>query len=73
MNLAGLQGTRSSVFMLCQQRTICGHQNLIEIPYIVTQKKKSETGVKQTKLMQGLYAENYTMLMKDIKEDLNKQ
>lgn len=40
--------------------------------YSHSKKKKWNTGGKQTKLMQGLYAENYTMLMKDIKEDLNK-
>lgn len=29
-------------------------------------------GVTQTKFVQNSYAENYPMLMKDIKEDLNK-
>lgn len=35
-------------------------------------KKVNYLGVNQMKPAQDFYAENYTMLMNDIKEDLNK-
>lgn len=41
------------------------------IPFIITKTGKNNLGVDLTKHVQTLYAESYTMLIKEIKEDIN--
>lgn len=74
MNLAMLQDIRSAYtnqlyfFILAMT---CGHQIKNTIPLLSTQKIKY-LDVNLSKHVQGLYAENFRMPMKEI-EDLDKQ
>lgn len=43
------------------------------MPLTVTPKKIKHLGISLTKHIQDLYTENYKVLMKNIKEDLNKE
>lgn len=42
------------------------------MPFVITQ-KKNNLGESLTKHAQDLYAENYKTLMKELKENLNKE
>lgn len=42
------------------------------VPFTITPKKMEYLGIHLPKYVQGLYAKNYKMLMKEIKENLNK-
>lgn len=43
------------------------------MPFIVTPKKMKYLGISLTKHMQDMCNENYKVLMKNIKEELNKE
>ena len=70
MSRASLQDTTPNVFMYISNKHVHIEISSNSI-YNHTHKKVKYLGVNQTKLAQDLYAENYTMLMKDIK-DLSK-
>lgn len=56
---------------LCTSSEYVGTEIKTTVPFITSQKIKY-LGVNLKNHAQGLYAKNYTMLMKEVKEDVNK-
>ena len=45
----------------------------LKIPFIIVSERIKYLGINSTKVAQNLYSENYKTLLKETKEDLNKQ
>ena len=63
---------QKSLEFLCTNSEISEREVKGEIPFTITAKRINYLGIKLSKETKDLYAENYKMLMKVIKDNINK-
>ena len=64
--------TQKSVAFLYTNNENSGGEIMVSIPFTIATKRIKYLGINLPKEMKELYTENYKMLMKEIKDDINR-